>query len=110
MCRQTVQAIIKDLGDSGKMRVFNQVEELRDMLEMDPRVFDAIGETLFDNKRSLHSNTVIGKTEAIAPRMEGTVGHTVMPQSKFKVITGRAIVQLKQQMPLLARWTHDRDA
>ncbi len=64
MCRQTIQAIIKDLGDSGKMRVFNQVEELRDMLEMDPRVFDAISETLFDNKRSLHSNTVFGKTEA----------------------------------------------
>jgi len=64
MCRQTMQAIIKNLGEAGKMKVFNQVEELREMLDIDPAIFDTVSDTLFDNKRSLMNQRVFGKTEA----------------------------------------------
>ncbi len=64
MCKQTVDAVIRDLGEGGRLRVFNHLEELRDIFDVEPQVFEAIGEVLFENKRSLVSNSVFGKTEA----------------------------------------------
>ena len=64
MCKQTMQAIIKDLGDGGKMRVFNHMEELRNIFDIEARTFDTISDTLFDNKHSLVSKPVFGRTDA----------------------------------------------
>lgn len=86
MCRQTIKAIIKDLGDNGKMRVFNQIEELRHMLNIDPCIFDSINNTLFDNKQSLHSNAAIGKTEA-------TVLHAAMKDLLYQIYVRKARLQ-----------------
>jgi len=64
MCKQTIEAVIKDLGEGGKLDVFNHLEELRDVFNVEPHIFTTIGEVLFDNKRSLMSTGVFGRTEA----------------------------------------------
>jgi hypothetical protein len=64
MCKQTIDAVIKDLGEGGKLKVFNHLEELRDVFNVEPHIFATIGEVLFDNKRSLMSTSVFGRTEA----------------------------------------------
>jgi hypothetical protein len=64
MCKQTIDAVIKDLGEGGKLKVFNHLEELRDVFNVEPHIFATIGEVLFDNKRSLAGTNVFGRNEA----------------------------------------------
>jgi hypothetical protein len=48
MCRRTMQAVFADLGEPGKLRVFNELNDVRDMAEIDVSVFNAIKRVLFD--------------------------------------------------------------
>jgi hypothetical protein len=64
MCRQTIEAIIKDLGDTGKMRVFNHIEELRDILKIEPCMFDSIDQIIFGPEKPTQRDTIFGKTES----------------------------------------------
>lgn len=49
MCRRTAQSVYKDLGESGKLRIFNQLGEIRDMAELDADTFNLLKKILFDN-------------------------------------------------------------
>jgi hypothetical protein len=47
MCRRTAQAMIHDLGDNGRMRIFNQLAEAREMAEIDAETFGVVKKLLF---------------------------------------------------------------
>lgn len=47
MCRRTMQAVFMDLGESGKLRVFDELNTVRDMAELDASLFTPIKRVLF---------------------------------------------------------------
>jgi hypothetical protein len=47
MCRRTMQTVFVDLGESGKLRVFDELSNVRDMAELDVAMFSAIKRVLF---------------------------------------------------------------
>jgi hypothetical protein len=55
MCRLTAQAVFDDLGESAKLKIFDQVEEITDLANVDDRVYRQIRNILFDtDTASLH--------------------------------------------------------
>jgi hypothetical protein len=49
MCRRTAQATFANLGEAGKLRIFDELNEVRDMAELDPSTFGDIKRVLFGN-------------------------------------------------------------
>ena len=47
MCRRTAQAMFADLGENGKLKMFDQLVEVRDMAELDQDTFNAVRKALF---------------------------------------------------------------
>lgn len=47
MCRRTAQAVFSDLGDNGKLRMFDQLNDVREMAELDQDTFNVIRKVLF---------------------------------------------------------------
>jgi hypothetical protein len=48
MCRRTMQSVFLDLGETGKLRVFDELNDVRDMAQIDGNAFSAIKRVLFD--------------------------------------------------------------
>lgn len=48
MCRRTMQAAFSDLGEAGKLRVFDQLNDVRDMAQIDAASFSVIKRVIFD--------------------------------------------------------------
>lgn len=49
MCRRTMQAVFANLGEAGKLHIFDELSELRDMAQIDANSFAAIKRVLFGN-------------------------------------------------------------
>jgi hypothetical protein len=49
MCRRTVQSAFADLGEHGKLRMFDQLNELRDLATLDTTTYQALRKVLFSN-------------------------------------------------------------
>ncbi len=49
MCRRTVKRVFEDLGETGKMQIFDQCSDIRDMAEIDDETFEVIRRILFDS-------------------------------------------------------------
>lgn len=47
MCRRTAQAVFADLGDNGKLRMFDELNDVREMAELDQDTFNVIRKVLF---------------------------------------------------------------
>ncbi|HVN43270.1 MAG TPA: hypothetical protein VMT50_10830 [Steroidobacteraceae bacterium] len=47
MCRRTVQAVVRDLGENGRMRIFEQVQEARELAEIDLDTFNVAKKVIF---------------------------------------------------------------
>jgi hypothetical protein len=47
MCRRTMQAVFIDLGEPGKLRVFDELNNVRDIAELDAGLFTPIKRVLF---------------------------------------------------------------
>ena len=47
MCRRTMQAAFADLGEAGKLRMFDELNELRDMAQVDAASFTLIKRVIF---------------------------------------------------------------
>lgn len=50
MCRRTAQMIFGDLGDGGRLKLFDELNEIRDMAEIDAPTFAAIKKVVFDDE------------------------------------------------------------
>lgn len=48
MCRRTAQSVFRDLGENGKLKIFDQVNEIRQMAELDSDTFNLLKKILFD--------------------------------------------------------------
>ena len=48
MCRQTARAVFDDVGDAGRLRIFDLVAEVQDLGGIDERTFDAVRRIIFD--------------------------------------------------------------
>jgi hypothetical protein len=49
MCRRTSQAVFQDLGENGRLRIFEQVREAREMAEIDQDTFTVVKKVLFSS-------------------------------------------------------------
>jgi hypothetical protein len=47
MCRRTTQTVIRDLGENGRLRIFNQLAEAREMADIDAETFATVKKVLF---------------------------------------------------------------
>ena len=47
MCRRTMQAVFADLGEAGKLRVYDELNDVRDMAEIDVASFALIKRVIF---------------------------------------------------------------
>ena len=54
MCRRTTQAMFDDLGENGRLRVFDQVNEARQMAEIDPDTFNVVKKVIFGSDSEPH--------------------------------------------------------
>ena len=49
MCRRTAQSVFRDLGENGKLRIFDMVADIREMAELDNESYGLLKKILFDN-------------------------------------------------------------
>lgn len=47
MCRRTVLAAFADLGEAGKLRLFDELNDVREMADIDPRMFLTLRSVIF---------------------------------------------------------------
>lgn len=47
MCRRTLQAVCHDVGENGRLRIYEQLNDVRDMAELDNEAFSVIRKVLF---------------------------------------------------------------
>jgi hypothetical protein len=47
MCRRTTQAVFQDVGENGRLRIFEQVREARGLAEIDGDIFAVVNKVLF---------------------------------------------------------------
>ena len=50
MCRTTTQAMLEDLGERSRLKIFDQVAEVRTLAEIDDATFNAIRRVLFEGE------------------------------------------------------------
>ena len=51
MSRRTAQAVFEDLGENGRLRIFDQIHEAREMAEIDAETFGAAKKVIFGGDR-----------------------------------------------------------
>jgi len=65
MCRRTIQAVIRDLGENGRMRIFNQLAEARELAEIDAETFATVKKVMFGSDADAWPSTPeVGAYEA----------------------------------------------
>jgi hypothetical protein len=47
MCRRTSQSVFQDLGENGRLRIFEQMNDAREMADIDPETFSAVKKVIF---------------------------------------------------------------
>jgi len=56
MCRRTAQAVFADLGESGKLRLFDELNEVRELAALSPDTFGRLKSILFGTATDPHPN------------------------------------------------------
>lgn len=64
MCRRTVQRVFADLGENGKMRIFEQCNEIRDLAEVESTTFNVVRRVLFDTDAAREGMPLVTPVEA----------------------------------------------
>ncbi len=64
MCRRAVQQVFADLGESGKIRIFEQCNEIRDLAEVEATTFNTVRRVLFDTDAAREGMPLISPIEA----------------------------------------------
>jgi len=73
MCRRTAQAAFIDLGEAGKLRLFDELNEVRDMADIDARTFTTIKSVIFGTQAD---------SRADPPHLEATTAAVVLEVMK----------------------------
>lgn len=64
MCRRTVRQVFRDLGETGKMQIFDQCNEIRELAEIDDQTFELVRRILFDSEDGLESMPTVNPSQA----------------------------------------------
>jgi len=56
LCRRTAQGMFRDLGENGKLKVFDQLAEIRGMAELDSDAFGLLKKVIFGTDTEPHPN------------------------------------------------------
>jgi Domain of unknown function (DUF4145) len=56
LCRRAAQAAFRDLGEAGKLKIYDQLTEIRDMAELDHDTFNLLKKIIFGNDADAHPN------------------------------------------------------
>jgi hypothetical protein len=66
MCRRTTQAVFRHLGENGRLRIFQQVQEARDLAEIDADTFGVVKKVIFGSDADTQQPPMpeIGASEA----------------------------------------------
>ncbi|MFU8896482.1 MAG: hypothetical protein ACNA8J_08855 [Gammaproteobacteria bacterium] len=64
MCRRTMQRVFVDLGETGKMRIFEQCNEIRDLAEVEGATFNVVRRVLFDTDAAREGMPLVTPVEA----------------------------------------------
>ena len=56
LCRRTMQAVYADVGDSGKLKLFAQLNDVREMAELDQQTFNVVRKVLFGSDADARSD------------------------------------------------------
>ncbi|MGD1977197.1 MAG: hypothetical protein PVI25_01705 [Gammaproteobacteria bacterium] len=64
MCRRTAGQVFRDLGETGKMKIFDQCSEIRGLAEIDDDTFEVVRRILFDSEDGRDSMPLINPSQA----------------------------------------------
>jgi hypothetical protein len=64
MCRRTMQRLFADLGETGKMRIFEQCNEIRQLAEVESVTFNMVRRVLFDTDAAREGMPLVTPVEA----------------------------------------------
>lgn len=64
MCRRSVRQVFRDLGETGKMQIFDQCSEIRDLAEIDDDTFEIVRRVLFDSEDGRESMPFVNSSQA----------------------------------------------
>ncbi len=87
MCRATTQAMLEDLGERSRLRIFDQVAEVRMLAEIDDSTFDAIRRVLFEGEAAR------GQPAQPLTRMQAAVLLETMKDLLYQTYIRRAKLQ-----------------
>jgi hypothetical protein len=100
MCRRTMQAVFAHLGESGKLRVFDELNTVRDMAEMDAALFTPIRRVLFGTDADVAPSLPMIDEDQAALLLE------VIKDLLYQCYVRKA----RLQQALVVRRTHAEDA
>lgn len=60
MCRETAQAVFVNVGEAGRMQVFERVTEVRELGNIDDSTFNAVRRLIFEADASSQEKPAIG--------------------------------------------------
>ena len=87
MCRQTVQAMLEDLGERSRLRIFDQMADFRDLAQIDDADFTALRQVLFesDTHRGIVTPSLTGLQAAVLVElMKDLLSQTYVRKSKLQ--------------------------
>jgi hypothetical protein len=101
MCRRTAQAVFADLGDNGKLRMFDQLNDVREMAELDQETFNVVRKILFGTDAEPRPNM---------PVLEATVAGVVLEVVKDLLYQSYVRRGRLQQAMMVRRYFADESA
>jgi hypothetical protein len=70
MCRRTAQAVFADLGETGRLRIYDELNDVRAMAELDVETFTRIKSVLFGNDSDPRPNAPLLESYAASVLLE----------------------------------------
>ncbi|MGC3980671.1 MAG: hypothetical protein QM808_05375 [Steroidobacteraceae bacterium] len=64
MCRRTAQSVFKDMGENGRLKIFDLLAEVRDIAALDNDSFTLVKKVLFDNDAELEAIPTLNTRQA----------------------------------------------
>ena len=55
MCRRTMQTVFVDLGEPGKLRLFDELNAVRELANLEPDIFNKVKQVLFGAELDTHA-------------------------------------------------------
>lgn len=102
MCRRTAQAVFADLGENGKLQMFDQLNDVREMAELDQDTFNVVRKVLFATDAEPRPNMPVMESYSAGVLLE------VMKDLLYQAYVRRG--RLQQAMMVRRHYSGDGDS